>query len=132
QIETTKQNLKRRIEVLETPLSPFIDEKQAEILKEIKILVAKQAGNVELNDQVAEINCANPLHGRSPKRYQSGENQKTTKRFKENENINVDDNGNQKKTRKCKRCQETGHDMRNCKVLIEKIEELIRLIIVTV
>ncbi|CAG8708562.1 16343_t:CDS:1 [Funneliformis mosseae] len=39
----------------------FIDEKQAEILKEIKILVAKKAGNVELNDQVAEINCANPL-----------------------------------------------------------------------
>jgi hypothetical protein len=91
----------------------FIDEKQAEILKEI------QVDNTELNDQeVTEINCTNPLptrrRGHPPKWYHSeGENQKSAKELKENEIINVNNNSNQKKIRKCKRCQGTGHDMRN-------------------
>ena len=75
-----------------------------------------------------EINCVNPLtsrrRGHPPKRYRSeGETQKITKKNKENQSDNTSDS-TQKKLRKCKCCQGTGHDSRNCKVLSERNQNI--------
>ncbi|CAB4495765.1 unnamed protein product [Rhizophagus irregularis] len=104
----------------------FIDEKQIELLEKVQYNVKENQvddGN-QNNELETEINCVNPLtsrrRGRPPKRYQSeGESQKIVKKNKENQSVNTNDS-TLKKLRKCRGCQETGHDLRNCKVLSEK------------
>ncbi|PKY56420.1 hypothetical protein RhiirA4_428235 [Rhizophagus irregularis] len=102
----------------------FIDNKQQELLQKQQEITDK-----DVNEKENEKNCFNPItsrrRGRPPNRYLSEGEIAKQKKVKVDHEGNLLENkemDNNKKQRRCKGCQETGHDLRNCKnkVLGEK------------
>jgi len=101
----------------------FIDDKQQELLQKHQEVTNK------VDEKENEIECSNPITSRRrerpPNRYLSegeaikqkkmkGDHAKSEVNLSDNKEINVYN----KKQRRCKGCQETGHDLRNCKAKI--------------
>ncbi|CAG8680557.1 12862_t:CDS:2, partial [Funneliformis mosseae] len=107
----------------------FIEDKQQELLqkhnKESLNNTRQITDENNTNEIEHGIGCSNPItsrhRGRPPNRYLSeGETAKRNKKVKmnlrsEDDLENKETDGNNKKQRRCKRCQETGHDLRSCK-----------------